>query len=450
VAAMLAQQLIDGHVRPQGMTCVPVPATASRRARTTHVITRQMVVVVTSRAVFIRTSLAIGGYVSTSAAASARRSRGPAPARPRGAVRVRRRVSRHRSPKSRKTLLGPFTRDQDCFQPTPGRGDKMSDVSQGPGWWLASDSKWYPPETAPPLPPPPPPTTNASDATPPQQSPADTSTSQGMNEEDTSSTVPGEIAPPPSTIVPGGIAPPPPPSTAPAGVPPPPSSTGKPLTRRPVFWGIVAAAAVVLLIGIVVGATSGNNNKNKGLASTATTSSGSTGSTGNSGSNSGSTGNSGATATTSPPTTTPTQPVQLPIGTAGSLTKNGAPFYDVTATQFVDPAQPSNQYVTPQNAGDIFVAVAFTIKSTGTLPISDDIYLDTKIYDSAGQGFSSAFEDTSSGPSFPSGNIDVAPGGTASGWVMFEVPGSVSLTTVNFTPGAGYAIQAAQMWTLGG
>ena len=30
----------------------------------------------------------------------------------------------------------------------------MSDVSQGPGWWLASDGKWYPPETwtGPPLP----------------------------------------------------------------------------------------------------------------------------------------------------------------------------------------------------------------------------------------------------------------------------------------------------------
>ena len=35
----------------------------------------------------------------------------------------------------------------------------MSDASQGPGWWLASDGKWYPPESkvlAPPLPPVPP------------------------------------------------------------------------------------------------------------------------------------------------------------------------------------------------------------------------------------------------------------------------------------------------------
>jgi len=32
----------------------------------------------------------------------------------------------------------------------------MSDTSQGPGWWIASDGKWYPPESAPaPAPPPP-------------------------------------------------------------------------------------------------------------------------------------------------------------------------------------------------------------------------------------------------------------------------------------------------------
>lgn len=30
----------------------------------------------------------------------------------------------------------------------------MSDQSGGPGWWLASDGKWYPPDQAPPVPPP--------------------------------------------------------------------------------------------------------------------------------------------------------------------------------------------------------------------------------------------------------------------------------------------------------
>jgi hypothetical protein len=32
----------------------------------------------------------------------------------------------------------------------------MSDVSQGPGWWLASDGKWYPPQSASVAAPPPP------------------------------------------------------------------------------------------------------------------------------------------------------------------------------------------------------------------------------------------------------------------------------------------------------
>ena len=36
----------------------------------------------------------------------------------------------------------------------------MSDTSQGPGWWLAADGKWYPPQAAA-APPPPPPQTNA-------------------------------------------------------------------------------------------------------------------------------------------------------------------------------------------------------------------------------------------------------------------------------------------------
>jgi len=33
----------------------------------------------------------------------------------------------------------------------------VSDGSAGPGWWLASDGRWYPPEQAPGLPPPTPP-----------------------------------------------------------------------------------------------------------------------------------------------------------------------------------------------------------------------------------------------------------------------------------------------------
>ena len=29
------------------------------------------------------------------------------------------------------------------------RGKRMSEQSMGPGWWLASDGRWYPPESHP-------------------------------------------------------------------------------------------------------------------------------------------------------------------------------------------------------------------------------------------------------------------------------------------------------------
>ena len=297
----------------------------------------------------------------------------------------------------------------------------MRDTSQGPGWWLASDGKWYPPETAPPLPPPPPPPPSASEATASRQNAA-----EGVPE-----------APPPTT----GVAP----TFVPGAAPPPPGGEGptrtiaakKPLVRRPMFWGVAAAVVVVI---IVIAAVAGGNNKNKGLTTQTTLAS--SASTGNTGSNSSSTGNSGTTTTT-------TQPSNLPIGTSESITQNGAPWFDVSATQFVDPAQPSDSYITPTNAGDRFVAVAFTIKSTGSTTISEDIYNDTKLYDSTGQGFDGDFEAPSNGPEFPSGEINASPGGTASGWEMFEVPGNASGLTVTFTPNAGYATQAATTWTLG-
>lgn len=46
----------------------------------------------------------------------------------------------------------------------------MSDQSQGPGWWVASDGNWYPPESHPDFRPPPPPTSRPTD-TPPSSAP---------------------------------------------------------------------------------------------------------------------------------------------------------------------------------------------------------------------------------------------------------------------------------------
>ena len=54
-------------------------------------------------------------------------------------------------------------------------------------------------------------------------------------------------------------------------------------------------------------------------------------------------GDSGTVDTTTTTTTAPalTQ-LDLPAGTAAGFTKNGQPYYSVTMTQFVNPAQPDN------------------------------------------------------------------------------------------------------------
>ncbi len=113
----------------------------------------------------------------------------------------------------------------------------MSDASQGPGWWIASDGKWYPPEQVPgPTAPPEvvePPSVVA--PTPPPVAPAP--------------------APPPAAPAPPPAAPPAPPPGAPPATayagPPPAKKSGNGCLKA---FLIVFAIAVVLGIGVVVAA----------------------------------------------------------------------------------------------------------------------------------------------------------------------------------------------------
>src|SRR5579862_9531608 len=90
----------------------------------------------------------------------------------------------------------------------------MSDTSQGPGWWLASDGRWYPPQSAP-LPPPP-------LQTPPLQIPP-------------LQTPPLQTYAPPSAYQPSW-----------AGPPPSPAKQG-----HGCLWAVLAAIGVVV-VGVVV------------------------------------------------------------------------------------------------------------------------------------------------------------------------------------------------------
>jgi hypothetical protein len=114
----------------------------------------------------------------------------------------------------------------------------VSDSSQGPGWWLASDGKWYPPEKAAPTPPsaPPPPSAPVA-APPPQTAPPPAATPPPTAATTPPSTPPPAAAPPPTAATP-------PPSTPPAAAAPvvPPPSAPPPGATPPSAGAAVGAA----------------------------------------------------------------------------------------------------------------------------------------------------------------------------------------------------------------
>ncbi|HUZ43810.1 MAG TPA: RDD family protein [Acidimicrobiales bacterium] len=140
----------------------------------------------------------------------------------------------------------------------------MSDASEGPGWWMASDGKWYPPHLHPHLPPPP----SGGPGAPGSAAPP--SEGQPLN------------APPPHPGYPPGYGgpptywPPPVPTPGGWGGPPPYAGPVDPVIRLPLapWWkrlvafmidGLMLGLGLAILSGIV-GAALGRNG-NSGSAS---------------------------------------------------------------------------------------------------------------------------------------------------------------------------------------
>ena len=110
----------------------------------------------------------------------------------------------------------------------------MSDVAQGPGWWIASDGKWYPPESHPAATPPPPPTVPAATALPagPVAAPAFPASPAAA--------VQPPPGPPPVFLTPPAQPLPAQPLPAqPPGSPPVPVTVPVPVARAPVVGGLI-------------------------------------------------------------------------------------------------------------------------------------------------------------------------------------------------------------------
>jgi hypothetical protein len=156
-----------------------------------------------------------------------------------------------------------------------------------------------------------------------------------------------------------------------------------------------------------------------------------------------------STTSATTPTTTTTQPTVLAVGAAATVKTGTSPYLNVTVAQVVDPATLTTTFATT-TPGDVYVAAEFVIKNTGSKIFTTDIDVDTKMYDQAGQGFTPAFYTTTAGPSFQSGTVSITPGGSATGWVVYEVPSSSPLKEVTFSPTGGIVNQTQVQWTISG
>lgn len=136
-----------------------------------------------------------------------------------------------------------------------------------------------------------------------------------------------------------------------------------------------------------------------------------------------------------------------PLGTKFTITttddSGNNVSYDVSAVRVLDPAHGTDQFSTPDSVKR-FVGVKFTI--TGVVGYSnDDSNIDASIQGSDGQVYTADFNAISAGTNFNGGNFSVNAGSTQTGWVTFQLPHGVSVTSVQWQPGFGG--QAPAVWT---
>lgn len=108
----------------------------------------------------------------------------------------------------------------------------------------------------------------------------------------------------------------------------------------------------------------------------------------------------------------------------------------VTVVRVADPDPSTNQFETPP-AGDRFVSIQFRIVNTGKQAYQDDPQIEATAKDAAGQNLSlEPVVSTVAGPQMPS-NVNLAPGGTALGYITFDVPAGDSIAQAQYSINAG-------------
>lgn len=132
-------------------------------------------------------------------------------------------------------------------------------------------------------------------------------------------------------------------------------------------------------------------------------------------------------------------PAAVALGTSETIHDFDGDALAVTATQVVDPAAALADTDIP-SSGDRFVAVEMTVSNTSSQEIQDDANSATTVTGSDGQTYSANFGVVSQCASFEEdiGFIDLKPGSSTTGCVVFQLPTSVSVQSISFSLEPGY------------
>lgn len=109
----------------------------------------------------------------------------------------------------------------------------------------------------------------------------------------------------------------------------------------------------------------------------------------------------------------------------------------VTLVKVAATTTATDQFSTPQ-AGNRYCAVQFRLASHGRNAYDDAPSNGAVVVDSQGQQFNATIVvSIAAGPLLPA-EVKIPPGGTALGWIVFEVPKTARITAVQFALSSGF------------
>jgi len=135
-----------------------------------------------------------------------------------------------------------------------------------------------------------------------------------------------------------------------------------------------------------------------------------------------------------------------PAGLGDSITVAGfnGEKLTVTLVKVFPDAKGADEFTSP-DAGKHFYAAQLRIANAGSAAYSDSPDNSTVMKDASGQQFQADLSNVTAGQSF--GSVNIAPGDSVLGVVVFQVPTGDKLVKLQFTPDSGMGDHTAQ-WNL--